>query len=146
MGRLKLNKIFRKEPDTEFSLPRKLAGGEDLPITLRVDGFRKYPIAIESVKVTVSRPPPQPPMLFEFGGRTVEGSEIDHPLKDRMKEYRLIIPRSELICGEAFVNACLWYRRIKKGAAGKSVRAVLNNSDAASAKGSFQCAITDDGA
>jgi hypothetical protein len=146
MGCLKLNKILRKEPDTAFDLPRKLSGGQDLPVTLRVDDIHKYPIMIESVKITVSRPPPMPPMLFEFDGKTVEGSEIDHPLKDRMKEYRLIIPRSELICGEVFVNACLRYRRIKKGAAGKSVRAVLNNSDAAQAKGSFQCAITDDGA
>jgi hypothetical protein len=151
MGRLKLSEIFRRSPDAAFDLPRRLAGGQDLPVTLRVDGLDKHPIMIESVKVTVSRPlsqqrpTPQPPKLFEFDGKTVESSETDHPLKGQIKEYRLIIPRSELPCGEVFVNACLWYRRIKKGAAGKSVRAVLNDSRAAAAKGSFQCAITGGG-
>jgi len=137
--------LFRREPEVVFDLPRRLAKGRDLPIILLINDIHKYPVMIESVQVTVSHTGSgNKPALFEFGGDTVRGSETANPMKNIMSAYLLTVPRSELPSGEIFVNACLRYRRVKNGIAGKHIRAVLNDNLVTSTKYPFRCVITDE--
>jgi len=135
--------LFRREPEVVFDLPRRLANGHDLPVILLINDIHQYPITIESVQVTVSRMGGNSkPVLFEYGSDIIKNSEIDHPMKNIMGAYLLTVPRSELTDGEIFVNACLRYRRVKKGVVGKHTRAVLNDNLVTSTKYPFRCTVT----
>ena len=139
--------LFRKAPEIVFDMPRRLAPGRDLPVALLLNDIGLYPVRIESVQITVSRPHTDTkPKLIEFDPQRVSDSEVDHPLKGLMGAYLLMIPRTELDGGgEVFVNACLRYRRVnKKGVPDKSVCTVLNDNLVTSTKYSYRCTISDE--
>ena len=135
--------LFRREPEAVFDLPRRLAGGRDLPVALVVNDIHLYPICMDSVQVAVSRAGARP-QVFDFDRKMIDGSLIDHPMNGQMGAYLMTIPRAELPDGEVFVNACLRYRRVRKGVAGKKVYTVLNDNLVTSTKYSFRCVIGND--
>jgi len=144
--------LFRREPEVVFDLPRRLVRGHDLPIILLINDIHLYPVVIESVQATVSLTDDESkPLLFEFGGDIITNLEIDHPMKNIMSAYLLTVPRSKLPIGEInklsggeiFVNACLRYRRVKKGVIGKHIHTVLNDNLVTSTKYQFRCVISD---
>jgi len=135
--------LFRREPEIVFDMPRRLAAGRDLPVALTVNDIHLYPIHIDSIQIAVSREGKKP-RLFDFDRGILEGSLIGHPVSGQMSAYLMTIPRAELADGEVFVNACLRYRRVKNGVAGKKVYTVLNDNIVTSTKYSFRCAIGGD--
>jgi len=138
--------LFRREPEAVFDLPRRLLVGRGgLPVVLLVNDTHKYPIRIESIQITVSRIGGAP-VLFDFDPPAVDAASVDHPLNTQMEAYLFTLPAERLGGeGEVFVNACLRYRRVKKGRAVGRVRAVLNDNLATSTKLPFRCAIASGG-
>jgi len=138
--------LFRREPEAVFDLPRRFRVGRGgLPVVLLVNDVHKYPVRIESIQVTVSRAGGGP-VLFEFDPPAIDAARVDHPLGAQMEAYLLTLPEERLGGeGEVFVNACLRYRRVKKGRAAGRVRAVLNDNLVTSAKLPFRCVIASGG-
>jgi len=138
--------LFRREPEAVFDLPRRIRKGcGGLPVALLVNDVHSYPIRIESIQVTVSRAGDRP-VLFDFDPSAVDAARVEHPLGAQTEAYLLTLPEERLGGeGEAFVNACLRYRRVKNGRASGSVRAVLNDNLATSGKLPFRCVIADGG-
>jgi len=138
--------LFRREPEAVFDLPRRfLIGRGGLPVALLVNDVHKYPIRIESIQITVSRIGGAP-VLFDFDPPAINTARVDHPLGTQMEAYLLTLPEERLGGeGEVFVNACLRYRRVKKGRVTGRLRAVLNDNLATSAKLPFRCVIANRG-
>jgi len=136
--------LFRKDPEIIFDLPRRLVPEyKYLPLALLVNDIHKYPVQIESIQITLSQNGGKPKIL-DFSKDDIEKSLLNHPLEKQMNAFILNIPRSEFALGELFVNACLKYRKIKKGRVGKRITTVLNDNLVTSTKLPFRCFIADE--
>ncbi|MDR0307481.1 MAG: hypothetical protein LBI42_11680 [Chitinispirillales bacterium] len=135
--------LFRKSPEIIFDLPRRLVPGRGLPLSLLVNDIHQYPIEIESVLIAVSKSGAKPE-IFDFDKQSIQKSLLKHPLEKQMSAYLFTIPQLKFVSGEIFVNACLKYRRIKKGRVQKPLITVLNDSLVTSTKLPFRCLVTNE--
>jgi len=126
--------IFRSEPEIVFDLPRRLAPGKDLPVTLIINDIDRFPCELSHVSVSVSYTG-TPPALFTFDDPGAHA--VSHPLQRQSAVYLFTIKRTALKTGCAFVNCKAVVRR-----GGAAIEVLNDNLVTASAR-PYCCLVTD---